>query len=539
MFEDLDRIEVIRGPGATLWGANAVNGIINIVTRSAEDTQGGLVTAGVGTEELLFGAGRFGGRIGQGAFYRVYVKYFDRDGLVDASGADTADGWDGIRGGFRIDWQMSEHDTIALQGDVYGTDYGETLIAQSFVPPYGSLTVDASGEALGGNICGWWRRVLSDTSEIRTQINYDRTERESLILDDIHDTAEIDFQHRFALGGRNEITWGAGYRYVSDELEGSTAILFDPWTRDDDLVSAFLQDEITVARDLLQLTVGSKVEHNDYSGWEVQPSARLLYRPLQGQSFWSSVSRAVRSPSRAEHDVWINSQMLPAGSLYDGSPPALLALVGDDDFDSEKVIAYELGYRGVLTDSITLDVAAFCNVYDGLRTLEMGTPYVETALSSPSLVVPLSTDNRMDGRTYGAEASMNWQAMDWCRIKIGYAYLEMDLELDSGSTDTVSEAAEDESPRHQLFLQSLVDLPANFELDGTVRYVDDLTALGIDGYAELGLRLGWKPAKHLEVSVIGENLLDDRHQEFLETGIVDTLPTLVERSVYGKITWQF
>jgi len=538
LLEDVDRIEVIRGPGAALWGANAVNGVINIITKRSEDTQGGLVVAGAGTEERGFGAVRYGGKLGQDAYCRVYAKYFNRDSAVFASGEDASDEWDVSRAGFRMDWQGAGPDALTLQGDLYDGETGETVITKS-LDPSEPPTFDEDNDISGANLLGRWRHTISDTSEMALQVYYDRTERNGVILDQIHDTLDIDFQHQFTLGQRHEIVWGLGYRFVSDDISNTFYGSWDPHSRDDDLYSGFVQDDITLIKDRLRLTLGSKFEHNDYTGSEIQPNARLMWSPHEGHSIWTAVSRAVRTPSRTEHDGRLNITVLPPGSLLPVFPGhVVVGVVGDGDYDSEELLAYELGYRVQPTERLSVDIATFYNDYSNLRTLEPGDPFPELSPLPPHLAFLSRADNRMEGETYGVEVAADWRPLDWWGLKATYTYLQIQLDVDRDSGDTISESAEGESPHQQVSLRSSMDMMQDLALDCWVRYMDDLPSQNMDSYITLDVRLGWKVRENVELSVVGQNLLDDRHPEY-EPEFVDTIPTEVQRSVYGKVTWQF
>ena len=525
LLEDIDRIEVIRGPGASLWGANAVNGVINIITKKAGDSQGTYLSTGGGTEERFFAGARYGGRLDENLFYRMYAKYFDRDNAVDADGDKTADHWDGLRGGFRMDWEATGHDTMTLQGDIFDGQDGETITTSSLNPPY-SITSDEENGYFGGNLLGRWMHRFSSTSETVLQLYYDRLERTSEILDVYQNTFDIDFQHRFQLGTRNQMMWGFGYRFVRDDFNNSFSTSIIPDSRDLDLVSAFVQDEIQLIPDRLGLILGSKFEHNDFTGFEVQPSGRLVWKPVEKQTLWGAISRAVRTPSRGEHGTFINSRVIPPDGLYPGSPAQPVTLVGNGDFDSETLIAYELGYRIQPTSRLSLDVATFYNVYDNLRTIE------------PTGLFSATAGNEMEGDTYGVELAADFQPLNWWRLQLSYSFLEMNLSLKDASLDTTSESAEGESPQNKVSIRSMMDLPHNLELDIWFRYVDNLPTQRLDDYTTLDVRFAWKPLKWLELAVVGQNLLADHHPEF-KPELIDTSPTEVQRSVYGSVTCRF
>ncbi len=538
LLEDIDRIEVIRGPGAALWGANAVNGVINIITRPAEDTQGFLAGAGAGDRERGFGALRYGGALGGDAHYRVYGKYFRRDSLATLSGEDGADDWAMLRGGFRIDWENRDHCFWTLQGEAYGGKDGERVSVPDLQSATLSRSFDAETDLAGGFLLSRFRHLASATSESAVQLYYDLTDRSTDgPFDETRHTFDIDFQHRFAAGERQELIWGGGYRLTADDFDNGFTVSFAPERRTDHLLSAFVQDDIALRPERLYLILGSKFEYSSYSGLEIQPNARLAWTPRDGHTLWAAVARAVRTPSRAEEDVRLNQAALPA-STSPPSPPTLMAFFGRDDRDAEELLAFEAGYRLQPLKRLSLDLAAFYNVYDDLFTFERGAPFVESSPLPPHLVVPLLAANLMDGETYGAELAADWQAADWWMLRGAYTYLQMHLHSAGENLGPRTEAAEGDSPHHQASLRSAMDLPGETELDLWLRFVDDLPGQGVGGYLSLAARFGWRPRPNLELSLVGQNLLDPRHPEFKSEQFSSAV-TEVERSVYGKVSWRF
>ncbi|ETW94034.1 MAG: hypothetical protein ETSY2_50425, partial [Candidatus Entotheonella gemina] len=483
LLADVDRIEVIRGPGATLWGANAVNGIISIITKHARDTPGALLMAGAGTEERGNGSIRYGTALSHTAFLRIYAKYFDRDGSVDTEGRDTPDAWETIRSGMRLDWQVSDRDDLTIQGDVYDGKATQTLSLPSFTPPYRERRM-IDTDWSGGNLLGRWQHRFPTIGNLTLQAYYDRTSRdENGVIRETRDTFDLDVQHQFLWGEGQDIIWGLGYRFTDDDFTNNTLITVQPKRRSLHLFSAFVQDDIALIEGRLQLIVGSKFEHNDHTGFEVQPTVRLLWTPHKQHTVWTAVSRAVRTPSRGDDDALTTQLILPPNTLQNPGPlPILVRFLGNRDFLSEKLIAYELGYRVRPIDRLSLDIAVFYNRYDDLRTVEPGPPSTDLTSHPPVVISPLTLANKLRGETYGVELALEWQPLDWWRVNLAYTFLESDFDLDRDSQSTTSGNDPGASPNHQVSLRSSMDLPWQWELDTWLRYVDTLSALDIDRY---------------------------------------------------------
>ncbi len=496
MLEDIERIEVISGPGGTLWGSNAVNGVINVITRSARDTRGTLVTGTVGTESHVDLAVRHGGRLGENGSYRVYAKGFDRDATALADGSSAQDGLASRQLGFRLDGGSSAS-SYTLQGDHYDGSIDQP--------------VTADDTTSGTNVLGRWRRSADDASSLQLQAYYDRTTRKYPDVGaETRDTLDLDVQHHLRPRGAHEILWGGGYRYSADDVEQGLTLAFLPKHRTLDLANLFVQDTIHLAHDRLDLTLGTKIEHNDYTGWEIQPSVRVGWKLRPHQLLWGALSRAVRTPSRIDRDLFT-------------PPPPASVLAGGPDFQSEKLIAWELGWR-LESSRVTFSTSSFYNTYGSLRTAELipGTGVFVFA-------------NRMNGETFGLESWADIKVNTKWRLTLGHAYLEKRLRVEAGSTDTAGPRREGNDPRNRVILGSMFHLGRGVEIDATLRHVSALPEPDVPAWTALDLRLAWRPRSQVEISFVGTNLLDDRHPEF-----GDALTRHeVERSGAVKVTWSF
>jgi iron complex outermembrane receptor protein len=489
MLSDLDRIEVVSGPGGTLWGANAVNGVINIVSKSADETQG-LYVSGAGGSFLQDRASvRYGFRIDSNIFIRVYGQRFDQKNTVLANGTNAKDAWNMTQGGFRMDYYLSKKSTLTVQGDLYGGDENDSV---------------KRNITNGQNILARFTHAFSDKAGLTIRAYYDRTSRRTpnqlpQPFNYELNTFDIEAQHHFALGKRQNILWGVGYRFQQD-MTNSTA--FNPQNRSMPLYSTFIQDEIIVMPDHLKLTIGSKFLNNVFSGFEYQPSARVTVTPNNRHTIWTAVSRSVRTPSRFDSDITVTPIK----------------------FNSEKVVAYELGYRVRPLAQLSLSFATFYNRYYDLRSLD----------TYSSTTTPIILANSQSAESYGFEFSGNYQATDWWRLRGGYTFFHKRIWAENTKVLPLSVEFEGVDPNNIISLQSIMDLPNNFQFDLTGRYVDVLplttTTPLVPAYYTFDARLAWI-YKAFEISVVGQNILQAEHTE------VGT--SQIPRTIYGKIVCQF
>jgi iron complex outermembrane receptor protein len=525
-LEDLDRIEVIRGPGATLWGANAVNGVVNIITKNSRETHGAVISAVAGTEDQPLLEARYGSSLGEGAHYRVYAKYFDRDGLYGPDGREAFDDWHSVRVGFRSDWDRTESDLVTVQGDYYSLRAEHLQNELAYSPPFVRSTLQVR-ESEGANLLGRWTHTLSDVSHISVQAYLDTYD---MALESRH-TADLQFEQRFALGARNDVVWGASYRVSEDELHLGADTVTRPSKDTLNFYTAFVQDEISLMPDLLRATVGAKLEHNEFTGLEVQPNLRLLLTPNARTTFWAAASRAVSTPSRFFHDARYNiSAFQPPAS-----PVTVVALMPVPSLPSEKLDAYELGFRFEPSKSISLDIATFINRYRDIYGESIGTPFFELE-PVPHVLVPVSWEPFLKGRAHGVETSVSWRVTDVWQVNASYTWLHLRLTPDN--TYGIG------SPEQQASVRSRLSLSRSLELNAGVYYVDPIDSLTpatevrpIPSYMRVDTGLLYHASATLELGLWGQNLFDHFHQEMIsqDAGTVSRIP----RSVLFRISKRF
>ena len=528
-LEDIDRIEIIRGPGATMWGANAVNGVISIITKSSKQTKGGLLSAGAGSNLKTQDALQYGGDLGQSASYRVYGKYGDVGNSAGSAGILANDRWSRIHGGFRSDLSPTDRDDVMVQGDLFSNDENQTR-RSNFIPTPLDQIFQQDLEATGGDLLARWSHTLAGGSQTSLQGYYDTYRRTDLGVPEDLKTFDLDFQHHLVAGDRNDIVWGLGYRVYNSGLAPGYSIAFLPPVETDSLFSAFIQDEIRIS-DTVSLTLGGKLEHNPYTGFQTEPSIRVAWTPTDRQTWWAAASKAIRQPSRTDVAIDVTLQAIP----IDSNTMQVTRLYGNPQLKNEEVRDYELGYRADLSKNLSLDLATFWSSYRNVETDDPQQP--QFIPGSPTVIlVPLVYQNHAHAVDYGAELALNWNVNSHWRISPGYSYLHARFTQDAPGA-VVGFGLDTGFPPHLFEIRSLVNLPRRLEFDQALYYTSRLPGGAVPGHARLDVRLARRLGESTEISVVGQNLLRPATAEYGDAFAV--IGTQAVRSVFGRITWRF
>jgi iron complex outermembrane recepter protein len=524
VLPDLDRIEIIKGPGATLWGANAVNGVINITSKDAKDTQGWLLDTRASNDESNLSL-RYGGKLSDDTYYRAYIKAAYINELDDASGDNAGDEWHTLRGGFRIDKHPSDIDTLTLQGDIADIRIRDPFNQPIPTPPF-TEPVHADRDDETSNLLSRWTHRFSDDSDFALQVYYDFLKVDSDSTDYVQNTFDIDFHHRFKFDQRNEITWGLGYRIVNGLVKATPEFWSDTPTRNDNIFSTFVQDTITIVPDRWSFTAGSKFEHNDFNGYDVEPSGRLLWTPNKTNSVWAAVSLADRSPTRLTTDAHVQY----ADTQFPTGPgtfaPAAIRLFGDPGEESEKLTAYEAGYRLEPTKSVSFDLSIFYNQYRDKQSIVQGAP-----IFGPEIVVPLRYGNLARGETYGGSISSTVNVTNDWRLVGSYSLLQAQF----SANDPLDRGA---SPKNMAQIRSYLNITRHVQLNAGVYYVGAVGEFHVAPYISTDMNVAWKPTDALECSIGVLDLFDNHHPEF-GTNAIEGTPSETPRTVYLQMTYQF
>jgi iron complex outermembrane receptor protein len=534
VMDDIDRIEVIRGPGGSLWGTNAVNGTVNIITRSSQATQGLLLTEKSASDAPVSLTARYGGQVGRIGTYRIFSKYTDAFGSQDATGQWAGDAWHLLHGGFRSDLKLREQDALMLEGNIYLGTFGEPLtrplLVDSFVEAVGG-----KNSVSGGSVLGRWTHIYVTGQETQLQVYFTKENRDATERPDNLNTVDIDVQHHFHIGSRQDVVGGAGYRFSGFYAPATHSLTITPASQHYPLFSGFIQDELALVPKRFSLFAGVKSEHNRFTVFDLQPSLRLNWRPNENSAVWASVSKAVKIPN-----ILNTSMYRPESASLGEDGVDLATLVGNPKYKDEHLLAYESGYRLQLK-RISMDTTGFVNNYNDVETNESLAPVIHPGYTE----YPTQWANNLFGKSFGAEVAAIWNVVPGWKIAASYSWLKMEMRANSRSNDTDTAIGFNTgTPTNHFGVRSSYALLKNLDFNALAQYTGPMpsglggdSAPALPSYYRVDSNLEWHVGEGIRIDIGGQNLVDPRRMEYV--GGNGAIQTLSPRNIFARITYVF